>query len=304
MPHATEEKFGKIETLVRNLVPKAANLAGLANPAFFATNFAVDTLLKFIRLGIRIRKAKQEGMDRLDEKVRSEGIIRIPISAPTHLASLENFYLRRMRLLNPVAFEQFKEEITDALISRLDNTEQQLELLKFGRIVISGYDRKNKRWIDPILAEHFSEINRDEEIQYKLLAKELMLFAMENGISLNDLEDIIPKYLMNRVSAMDVNIQKLTQEEMDTINEQITRFTFETILGEQGTIEQTTDFLIRHKQLKIEEEIEKLHEMLEREPEEDEDPDVFAHENEQIRNRIDELEAEKEEMEKSRPTFT
>jgi hypothetical protein len=304
MPNSTEEKFGKIENLVKDLVPKAANLVGLANPAFFATNFAVDTLLKFIRLGIRIRKAKQEGIDRLDEKVRSEGIIRIPISASTNLASLENFYLRRTRLMNPIAFEQFKEEITDALISRLDHTEQQLELLKFGRIVISGYDRKNKRWIDPILAEHFSEINRDEEINYKLLAKELMLFAQKNGISLNDLEDIIPKYLMNRVLAMDINIQKLTQEEMETINEQITRFAFETILGDQGTMQNTTDFLIRHKQLKIEEEIEKLNEMLEREPDEDEDPEVFANENEQIRERIEDLEAEKEEMEKSRPTFT
>ncbi len=304
MSDTTQEKFGKIETMVTNLVPKAANLAGLANPAFFATSFAVDTLLKFIRLGKRIREAKQEGMAQLDEKVRAEGILRIPIGASVDRASLENFYLRRIRQFNPFAFDQFKEEITDALIARLDNTEQKLELLKFGRIVISGYDRKNKRWRNPSLAEHFSEINRDEEINYKLWAKELKIFADKEGISLNDLKSIIPKYLMIRVQAMEVDIQQLTEEEMQNINDQITNLAFETFLGEESVIMNTADFLINHKRAKIEEEVEKLQKMMDREPGEDEDPEVVENEKEQIQERIEELEGEKEELEQSRSSFS
>ncbi len=301
MPHAFEEKFDGIERLAKQLVPKATNLIGLANPAFLAVTFAVDTLLKFIRLGRRIREAKQEGIKNLEEKVRSEGIFRIAIPADTDLASLEDFYFDVAPMINQKAVESFKKEIADALIAQLEGSDNQLELLRFARIIISGFDHRNRRWINPRLAEHFSEVDLEDDLDYRLLTQELILFANREDISLKDVETLIPQYLILRVQAMKIDIQKLTRDEMSSINEKISDFTFNTLVGGDELIFNTTNFLLSRKKALLLEEIKKLELKRDKEFSPEMDQATVENEKQLLQQRIDELHEDIEVLESQRP---
>jgi len=265
MAFEPSERFNRVEQVLRDNLSPALTFFN-ANPTVVLLNtamFGIEMIFRFLKLGSRIKKKLREAEMALDQKVRSEGIFRIPIHIGLQDTEVITFFLRgECQLSFPEIYRQMKPEI-DVLINSSDHAAKKdaFDSLKVAYRLMWESDVLTDKNLakDPFLDDLIGKWIDPGNFEFRDLVLECKPFLAQQELSISALREMLPDYARLELNKEQNVTNKMTHEQLLAVNDAISEMTWDVLLHrEDNSIEKTMTFLVTHRIEVLHQEITEL----------------------------------------------
>jgi hypothetical protein len=241
----TVEELTEVQTGITNIVKPLLTMMGASNPIIAASLFGVEMLFRFLSLGSQIRAAIEAQKKRLEESVRAEGIIRIPVGVSTKFDDVLLFVEHPLfAARHPLIARQFAREIGILPDPQSPEFPEALRIMDAVRRVIPRVERDLQFRTDPVMDQVFGMWLDPGQPDFRSLVMEFLVLADKEELSLDGHCAAIPEYVRIKLRAAGARLDQATNEAAKQVNDQISKLIRGTLFGDKGAIKSSVKFAV------------------------------------------------------------
>lgn len=242
----TEVELTELQGDISAIVKPVLTMAGASNPLIASALFGMEMLFRFLSLGAAIRAAIDDQKKKLDDKVRTEDILRIPICVDTTLDDVLTFFVRDadFPILHPEMARQFPDEIETVKDPSSPDFPEALRVLDAARRVIPRVERELRFKTEPIMDRVFGRWLDPGKPDFRTLVYDFIALADKQELSLVEHVDRIPEYVRFRFRAARVHLNTAAEDTAKEVNAKIRVLIHATLFGDKGAIESAMKFAV------------------------------------------------------------
>jgi hypothetical protein len=257
---ATKEELVEIQSGITSVAKPVFTMLGVANPVAAAAVFGVETLFRFLALGAEIRAAIEEQRKQLDTRIRTEGILRVPITVDTRLDDVLTFFVDDPDFprLHPEMDRQFAAEI--AAVQRPGTPEfpQALRMLDAARRIVPRIERTLRFEDDPLMDELFGKWLDPAKPDFRAMIQDYLTLANHRELGLDDHVARVSEFTRMKLSVAGATLDADTASALAEVNTKIRALVRATLFGDKGFIKDAVRFTVNERVMIIDGQVQDL----------------------------------------------
>lgn len=242
----TEIELRELQNHISSTINPILSVSGVSNPVNSATVFGIEMFFRFMSFASAIRTAIEDQKKKLDESVRSEDILRVPIEVDTTLNDVLTFFVQDsdFPILHPEMASQFADEIEAVKNPTSPYFAEGLRVLAAARRVIPRVERKLQFTKDPIMDQVFASWLDPSKPDFRMLVYDFVAMADRCELSLDDHLREIPNHVKLRLRAARLQLNASAERAAAEVNDKIRVLIRDTLFGEKGAIQSAVKFAV------------------------------------------------------------
>jgi hypothetical protein len=215
--------------------------------AVMAASFGINMVFRFLKFGSGLRKVYEEQRKGFDEKVRSEGVVLMPVHIRAKSTLVETYFMSGMaKRASPEVYNSMKKEIELYKTGNFAQRRAALKTLEVAYFLLN--EGKNWRENKTLMDLANASIRPKDEIQFREMVDILEPLYGKEFIGFDDFDELVDEYAKQELQALNFNLNKMQSESIGELRNTVKQMFWDTMQnGDDNTIQTTLSFIVAQK---------------------------------------------------------